>query len=531
MTNKEISEHNVYLQKQFPEMFVAVNCHKTHKNEMITFKGMEYLRSIYMDKSDYIVFKKSTQMGISEYLTIRAVVSSAIGRGVFYVMPTGSLVSRFVKNRVDRSINFTPFYSQLVRRMSSKSSESISLKHIGKGSIAFIGSNASAGFTEYPADDLIIDELDECDQTNLSMAVERLSASTHKKIIKVGNPTMMDFGIDSEYNKSDMKEWFLKCEHCGEWQYLDFFTHVVEEVENGDFVIRDEEWERNCGRDIRVICSKCNKPMDRQGEGQWVSRKGEEDCSISGYHISKIFSKNFKIIELMDRFEKGQTDDSEMQRFYNGDLGVAYTSSGAKINYDMLRECMSDYSMPSSSKAVCIAGVDVGAKFHTLISERLPDGKLKLVFIGMIDSEEELIDTLRNYNARIGDIDALPERNLSKKICSKFRGFFRNYYGDVKVEKVDINNKIIMADRTSSLDSVKSAILNHDIMLPRNADKLDPLATDGVSEFFYELCTSTRVYNREKQTYSWVEGGLPDHFFHAMNYMLLANRLISKSMK
>ena len=149
----------------------------------------------------------------------------------------------------------------------------------------------------------------------------------------------------------------------------------------------------------------------------------------------------------------------------------------------------------------------------------------------MLDSEEQLIDTLRLYNAKIGDIAGLPERNLSKKICSLFRGFFRNYYGDVKVEKVDINNKIITADRTSSLDAVKSAILTKEIILPKNADQLDPHAPDGMSEFFYEMCTSTRVYDKEKEKYSWVEGGNPDHYFHAMNYLLLAKRLALKNMK
>ena len=41
--------------------------------------------------------------------------------------------------------------------MTIKQSESMYLKHLGIGSIAFAGSNTTRVFTEYPADDHLVD--------------------------------------------------------------------------------------------------------------------------------------------------------------------------------------------------------------------------------------------------------------------------------------------------------------------------------------------------------------------------------------
>jgi hypothetical protein len=255
------------------------------------------------------------------------------------------------------------------------------------------------------------------------------------------------------------------------------------------------------------------------------------DSDISGYHVNKLFAKNITVSELMKRFEDGLVDDTKLQRFYNGDLGVAFTSSGAKLNYEMLNACKGDYTMPNSCSRPCVMGIDVGNKLHTVIAEVLPDKTAKMVYIGMENDKEDIYDLCRRFNVKFGVIDSLPEKRLAKEICSRVKGMFRAFYGNVKVERVDVNHWVTMVDRTSSLDSVKEAILIKSLILPKNADKMEPLAENGMSQFYYEMCTSTRVFDEEKQTYNWAEGGNPDHFFHATNYMLIALRILIKAMR
>ena len=520
----EIEKKMEYLKKNHTTMWIALSHHRTHKNEIITFDHHAYLRDIFLDKAGYIICKKATQGGYTEYLVARALGEAIPGRGIFYVMPTFSLVSRFVKNRIDRTIENTPYYKTQIKDQVGKYSTSISLKHIGKGSIAFIGSNSTSGFTEFPADSLIIDELDECDQTSLSMAEERLSASKEPRIIKIGNPTIQEFGIDSEFLKSDKKEWYIRCK-CGTWVKPDFFVHVVVEVENKEYVILDEDWEPGSKKDINMICHKCHKPLDRFGEGRW---QAEAESLISGYHVSKLFSTNMKMVRIVERFQDGLKDDSKMQRFYNGDLGLAYTAKGSKLDYELLNACKTNYSMPSTSTRPCVLGADVGTVIHVTIAELLPDKRLRVVYIGTVNTKEDVENLYRQYNCKVGCIDALPEKRLSKSLAFSLRGMFVVYYGEVKVEKVNLDDKVVTVDRTATLDGVREAILTQQILLPKNADKLAPLRPDGASEFYYEMTTSVRVFDEEKKKYFWREGNAPDHYQHSINYMLIAKRMLLK---
>ncbi len=402
--------------------------------------------------------------------------------------------------------------------------ESTSLKHIATGAIAFVGSNTPNAFTEYPADDLIIDEMDRCNAENLIMADERLSASKNPMKIKISNPTINGFAIDDEYAASDKKEWYIKCSRCGKWIKPDFFKHIVKHVGDNNYVLLDKTWDKFASRDLKLYCHKCNRSYDRFALGEW---QGSKRSNISGYHVSKMFSTNIKIRELLTRFEKGLENDLNMQRFYNGDLGLPYIAKGAKIDYMMLDECKQDYLMPKMSKNVCVAGVDVGNVLHVKISEVVAEGKLRAVYIGTVNDYEDIKELYIKYNIRCGCIDALPEKRLAKKICTSLKGFFMVYYADVKKDTIDAKRKILTVDRTASLDNVKEAYLTKAKILPRNANEMSPMAgEDNVSQFYYEMCTSTRVFNEDKQKYSWVEGSKPDHFLHADNYESLAKKLL-----
>jgi len=527
----KLDQRNQYLHDNYPILFVAINYHKNHKGKHLTFENHAYLKELYLDKSDHLVIMKSTQCGITEYLVILSIMSAKQGRSVFYVLPTYELKNRFVKNRIDKTIEYTKYYQALLQTREGfrKFSESSSLKHIGTGAIAFVGSNSPVAFIEYPADDLIVDELDQCHQGNLSMAVERLSASEHKKQFYISNPTYEDFGIDNEFKKSDMKKWFIKC-GCGNWINPDFFSHVLRKVDESTYILLDKEWTRESGKDIRMVCDKCHKPFNRFSNGFWI--KENNRSLISGYHISKLFSSNVTVLEIVDRFEEGLKNDSKLERFYNGDLGLPFTSSGSKITKSMLDECRDNYVMPDSSDGPSVMGIDVGSKLHVRISEIINNGssrKLRAVYIGAVDTEEDVRDLYNLYNVRIGVIDSLPETRLSKKICL-LRGMFRCFYSEtLKKDSLDPKNKILTVRRTPHLDAVKEAIMDRTIILPGNAGTLKPLMPDGQSEYYSHMTASIRVFETEKQRYKWVEGSKADHFFHAEAYHLLALKILLKA--
>jgi phage terminase large subunit GpA-like protein len=77
------------------------------------------------------------------------------------------LRGQFIKERADKTIMFTPFYANLLQ--DEEFTESIALKQTPYGTIAFVGSNTVSSFISWRADDVVIDELDSCNQDNLAM--------------------------------------------------------------------------------------------------------------------------------------------------------------------------------------------------------------------------------------------------------------------------------------------------------------------------------------------------------------------------
>lgn len=504
--------------------WIATKHHKTHKGYFLDFSTHPYQRQIYHDQSNYIVIIKSTQNGISEYLLVRAMAHAIQGLRVFYVLPTFELVKRFVDERYTKTVQHTPYYRMLVRavreEMGVKQTESVKSKDIGNGNIAFVNSFSSIGFTEYPADEVIIDELDKCDQTNIKMAWERLSHSEYRRQTKISNPTFRKKGIDLEYRDTDRMEWHVYCS-CGHRVNLDWFKHIVRETDDKRYVIRDADWTWNSNRDIYPICDKCGKPIDRSGEGSWIAL--DDGKRKRGYRLTKLFTGTVSIVEIMDRFRDGLKDDEELQRFYNADLGQAYTAQGATITEDMLQSCEKDY-LSGPEDGMIIAGVDVGKFYHYVIKKMMPDGTMKTLLAAKTRDTLELISTLKRYKMSAGVIDALPETREAKKIANAFRMMFICYFGNTKKDTMDVLNKIITVQRTSAIDAVKESILTNKIMYPHNVLK--------DSEFIENMTSSVRAFNPDKRigdqqgAYEWIEGDNPDHYLLATAYCLIARRLV-----
>lgn len=470
---------------------------------------------------------KSTQCGISEFLIVYTIDEALQGRSVFYVLPTDMLKNRFVRNRLDKSIILSPYYRKIVYQDDDKKkkSESMSLKDIGGGVVALAGSNTPVPFTEYPADTYIVDEKDRCNQEHLLMGEERLSHSDHKRRVDVSNPTIEGFGIHNDMQDSDYKKWWIPCSNCGEWIQPDFFTHVVQQVDAADWLVLDKDWDTNSEFDINPICDNCNRPFDRFIQGEWIDTMNGK---LSGYHISKMFSTNNTIAELVKRFEKGLVNDTAMERFWNGDLGLAYSSEGAKITESLLNKCKDNYNLPPDGipddigkSDTVIMGVDVGLKLHVRIDKLLSDGNMKAVYIGAVDEYEDLKRLHQTFKVSLGVIDAQPERRLSKKVVSTMKGMFMCFYGEVKRDIIDPLYRMITVDRTSTLDLVKEAMITGQKILPMNAG--------SIHEYYEHMTASTRIYDEAKEKYSWVKVS-NDHYHHAEAYTMVAKKLIVRLM-
>lgn len=526
--DKETQKYNDYLKRHHPALWLAINHHRTHKNHRMTFHRYEYLRGIFLDNSPWKCFIKSTQNGLTEWVTIEAMAKALQERSIFHVMPTGALKDRFVKNRFDRSVQFTELYQQIFlaeekKKLYGKFSESMSLKHVGGGTIAFVGSNSASSFTEFPADDVIIDELDQCDQKNILMADERLSNSDDPRRIYISNPTVEGFGIDDVYADSDKKHWFVKCIHCGHWFEMDWFKTVVREIGEDDYAVRDPEWALYEKDDARVMCPKCTKSIDRYMPGEWVKELSNIKDK-SGYQISKIFSSKTRLDELLGKFDKALVNPDKMQRFWNADLGKAYTADGAKITLGDLQKATGEHKMNSTIKGYPVMGIDVGALCNFVIGYIQPDGSIKVGEIGVLQTNAGIIAQKAMLNKiKIIVIDARPEMFLVRTLKELFPRTISCFYAEEATRETVDRYRNVRVDRTTTLDSVKEGLVTGKYILPIDWQR--------VKGFASQMMAATRIFDPEAHkgqgAYRWTEGSKADHYHHGFNYMSIAVRLVA----
>ena len=515
-----------------PALWWAKKYHVNTKGRPMNFRQSPALLAIYRDihKWEQFVSIKCVQFGLSELLIVISHQEAASGLTVMYVLPAYELRNRFVNNRINTLHNYDHYRDLVLQAKRRGGVHRTSLMHLGKGGIAFVGSNVESEFVEIPIDSAYIDELDRCNQKNIQMLPDRLTASEHKYLRKVSNPTIEDFGIDEQYRDSDGREWFIKCPHCNHRFVPDFFKTVVRETGMALYEPRCVDADGQ----PQVACPKCSRAVPRLGPGEWVPRKKHE---VVGVRISQVFSKTTSLSSLIRDWQSAAGNQTKEQLFNNSRLGLAYSASDARIWPAMLDACRRRYDWPvevSPAVEPRTMGVDVGSVFHVVVRERVVFGGVKcrkLLWAGIARTSAELTKLFRLWKPARIVIDANPELHLVSELKKDFPNLWSSRFYLDQLEMVrDRKKRHLTMDRTSMLDAVRASFASETAILPM---------VDGDSflegEYYSQLSASARLLEtRDSQSgpkvkYVWREGSKPDHFFLAEGYCLQADELIPGS--
>ena len=216
--NKELTQQ--LIKAEAPLLYWAQTAHINSRGAKMSFKDMPALRDLYILMPKWlngVVCMKSVQFGLSELFICIAHLDASAGLTVLYCVPTHNIRNRFVKNRINRLYTQSPQYNKLVTTSESGSSQSIGLTNFGKGAIAYLGSSVVSEMVEIPGDVYLIDEYDRCNQKNLELLPDRISASPYGYYYIVSNPTISGFGVAELFDKSSQRHWLVKCPKCGKW--------------------------------------------------------------------------------------------------------------------------------------------------------------------------------------------------------------------------------------------------------------------------------------------------------------------------
>jgi hypothetical protein len=135
---------------------------------------------------------------------------------------------------------------------------------------------------------------------------------------------------------------------------------------------------------------------------------------------------------------------------------------------------------------------------------------------------DEVLRVAREYGVNVGVVDAQPEGHFVNKL--KAAGpYFACFYGDLvqKREPMDRYRNITVG-RTESLDALMEAVVTKQILFPVNCE--------SVPGFIDQMTVAVRIFdssmNKGRGAYKWTEGTKADHYHHAINYMLVARKLL-----
>lgn len=504
----------------WPRLALAMFCHKNTRGEPMSFDRRPWQIGILKDNADDLTVMKCVQVGVTDIMICDLMVNAMTGRPVMYVLPRDSDVNSFTPRRIGKLIQRSEFYKENCRA-GRRESDTKKQKTLFGVDCFFVGSQAEENFHEKPIDTLIFDEMDKCNQNNLHVAYDRLAASDHPRVRKIGNPTIAARSIAKAFDATDQRWWFIQCDHCNERQRLSWFKNVVRQESEREWFLRSPDGvPNNDSQDVDILCAKCERPINRLAPGEWVPEIA--GIKSHGYQCSRLFAdaRHLPVIRMLwDLWLDSQSSLFRIQEFHNKALGLPFKHDGACLTLDVLSGCAEPgYSFPMTAEATT-GGIDVGSVLHIVISQPNDDGRNRIVYVGTCPVDlEEAAFILNQYGCDQGVIDGLPEQKFAKDLCAEFPGFYRCYYQRTEDRNMQLNvnheEQKVVVDKTESLD--KSFF--------QWVKKLN-IISDSVPEicggdFLDQMTAPVRVLNEDSNPprYVWDEGSSADHFRHADNY-------------
>lgn len=382
---------------------------KGEKGNQLEFKSHAFLRDILDDWTPVQVVRKASQVGFSTAQILKSLHAARYRNyNIIYTLPTFNDVGQFVPSKVNPIIQHNPILANW-----TKDKDTIFQKRVGNSFIYYRGTHTTKGAKKemeagtgimLTADLLVMDEADRSVQAILEQYESRLEASEYRGRWYFSNPTHPQTLSQKLWEESDQKHWFIKCSHCGEWQYLRYPDSIA---------------------DGKFVCIKCGGEItdeDRQ-RGEWIAKY--QNRPISGYWINHLIC-SWKTAAEIETAAKTKTKEY----FYNFVLGLPYRGSDVVVDADLIASCI-DHSSPNFLKDN-VMGVDVGLTKHYVI------GNAQGIFkVGTAQKWEEIEFLIRKYDIRQAVIDAMPDQTAPRELRDKYRGIVWLAYFRREIKKGD----------------------------------------------------------------------------------------------
>lgn len=333
-----------------PALWVKKHKILTETGLPIDFSKRKFLWDIYNDLSPKQALLKPPQIGATVMSMLKAMwVAKKLKKDIIYTLPTATDVIDIVGGSTNRIIVQNPILKGWV-----KDHDTVEQKSVGDNLVRFRGTFSPKQATMVPSSLNIHDEVDNSDPVVLTLYQTRQEAQEREEDKwqwYFSHPSLKGHGVDIYWEKSDMKEWWIRCPHCKEEQVLTWPGNI--------------SIEREC-----YICSICQEelPTSSRIEGVWKNKDGviwDNNVGVvgpyefSGWHVSQLMLFNKTAKAIIAAFRDPLKD---AQYFWNYVLGLPFVSSDDRIEASVvLRNCI-DRVNPRTERMVI--GADTGHGIH-----------------------------------------------------------------------------------------------------------------------------------------------------------------------
>ena len=310
-----------------------------------------YLREIMdclspMSPIERTVFMKGAQIGGTECGNnwMGYIIHQAPGP-MMSVQPTVEMAKRNSKQRIDPLIEESEVLRKLVRDPRSRDSGNTVLsKDFPGGVLVMTGANSAVGLRSMAARYLFLDEVDaypgdvEGEGDPITLAMARTRTFARRKVFLVSTPKITGMSrIESAYEESDQRKYWVPCPTCREFQILKF---------------AQLRWPKGDPQSAVYICEHCGQEIRNHqkqsmlARGEWrAGAKG--DGRTAGFHISSLYSPVgwFSWGDAAKQFEQAQKNPALLQVFVNTVLGETWTLLGEAPEWQKLYDRREEYKV------------------------------------------------------------------------------------------------------------------------------------------------------------------------------------------
>lgn len=434
------------------------------KTGTLDFSRFPFQRELYEAAADKeAAIKKASQIGVSTF-GLRWIMYWTDQRGWtgLYIFPKTKHMYDFSDARVKPVIERSDY---LQTRVPPGYTQNKGLKQIGLGFMYLRGSESEDDLLSVDADHVLIDEYDSVKPGSITEIEKRMGASTHGLIRRVGVPSYPDYGIAKVYKDSDQRVWLVKCWRCGHWQVIKFWP-------NDDLVGHVDQ-----RKGIRV-CGKCVKSLEPvllgdEGAQEWVATFPER--SVRGYHISRLMLASADLEKIVKLSKKRKPLD--VQSFYNHELGEEYAAEEGRLSDAALAAAQSRGGGYTTEPGyvgddLVTMGVDVASvrELHVRVSRHEGEADKKALFLGTVESFNDLPPLMRRYGVHMCAIDHLPEGRSARAFAAEFPGqvylVVQSDSRTAEVLTVKEEERLIVVRRVEMLDATLEMVRAQQNRLP-----------------------------------------------------------------